>query len=348
MPFSEIAAHQRAIENLQAAISNDRLSHAYLFYGPAGVGKRLTAISLAKALLCRENGPVDFCGRCPSCAMIERGDHPNVRVYEPDPAKKEFTIDRIEELQSEMALAGTLASRRIFVLDRAEEMNEIAQNRLLKTLEEPREEALLLLIATHPEALRPTVLSRVQLIRFGRLSPEMIEERLVGDANVERDRARMVSRLSGGSLGRALTLLDEGEIDAGETWVDLFGRLSEMDAHEACERLLETVGEGALKRPEGRRRLRELLELVTDFWRDVLVLGASSQASLLMPGFEERTRVLAEEVDGDSAVKIIEELLQTRDDLARNAHSQSALMSLVIRCHRIVTDTQNMTLGTRA
>ena len=348
MPFSEIAGHARPIESLRAAIRNDRLSHAYLFYGPTGVGKCLTAVSLAKALHCQKKGPADFCGRCPACAMIERRNHPNVCFYEPDPTKRDFTIDKIKELQSEMALAGALPGRRVFILDGAEQLNEFAQNRLLKTLEEPRDEALLILIATHPEALLPTILSRVQCIRFAGLPPEAIEKRLVADAQIHVDQARMISRLCRGSLGRAFELLEEGEIDTGATWVDLFGRLSEMNVDETCQKLIESVGEAAVKGVEGRRRLRELLGLVQDFWHDVLVLGESPEAALLMPGFEEPARALANELDGDAVVRVLEEVQQTRDDLARNAHSQSALMGLVIRCRRIVTGTQNLTLGTHA
>jgi len=279
--------------------------------------------------------------------MIEKGDHPNVRVYEPDPGKKDFTIDRVKELQGEMALAAALPGRRVNILDQAELMNETAQNRLLKTLEEPGDEAILFLIATHPEALRPTILSRVQRIRFDRLPPEDIEKRLVADADLNKDDARMISRLCGGSLGKALELAQEGEIDTGETWIDVFARLPEMHPDEASEKLMTTVRAGASKKAEERRRLCELLALVSDFWRDVLALQASPKPSLLMPAFEDRAHALAGALQTDTVLRILEHLFQTREDLARNAHSQTAVTALMIRCHRTLSEALNVTLGSR-
>lgn len=336
MPFNEILGHDRAIGWLMAAVENDRLAHAYLFDGPPGVGKKLVALSLAKALHCADAGPTDFCGTCRSCRRIRNGNHANVWVFDPDPKRKMFTLDRIGRLHEELAMRSGEPGARVFILDGAEMMNEEVQNRLLKTLEEPADDALLVLVATHPERLSLTIRSRVQRVRFSGLPPEMVRETLLAQRRLSDTQAQEIARLSDGSLGRAFDLVDSDTLQTARIWIETFLQLQNLDASDAAAVLVDTVGVGASKRAQGRRRLSDLLGIVFAFWRDVHALQLSQDAPPLLATFAQESRAYAARLDGRSVLKLLDTIRRTREDLAFNAQGTIAMMDLAIRCRRIL------------
>jgi len=336
MSFHDVLGHDRAIGWLTAAVANDRLAHAYLFDGPAGVGKRLVALSLAKALHCSADGPADFCGNCRSCRRIDHGNHTNVWVFEPNPKRKMFTLDRIGRLHEELAMRAGEPGARVFILDGAEKMNEEVQNRLLKTLEEPADDALLILIATHPERLSPTVRSRTQRVRFSGLPTEMVREALLARYELSDAQADEIARLSDGSLGRAFDLVNGDTLEAGRIWIETFLQLERLEAADAAGAMVDTVGVAASKKAQGRRRLSELLGIVFTFWRDVHARQVSDHAQPLLATFAKESRAAADRLDGRSVLKLLDTIRRTREDLAFNAQGTVAMMVLAIKCRRIV------------
>ncbi|MFH0963034.1 MAG: DNA polymerase III subunit delta' [Planctomycetota bacterium] len=335
MSFHEILGHAGVIERLRAAIRNDRLAHAYLFDGPAGVGKRLVAVSLAKALHCEKEGPTDFCGTCASCRMVETDNHPNVWIYAPDAKKRDFTVDRVRALQGEMGLKAMGAGMRVYILEGAELMNDEAQNRMLKALEEPGEGTVLILVTTRPERLRPTVRSRVQRVRFGTLSKGDIRRKLTTERGLSEETAAAIAAMSGGSLGRALALAEGEEFATAEMWVRTFAELAQArDALEAAKALVATVGEKAAKRVEGKRRIAEYLGHVENFWHDVMTRQAGWEGPGLSGGHEEEAAELARRLDPGGVLRIIAAVAATREDLARGVQGRLAVLALAIRCRR--------------
>src|ERR1044071_1454522 len=148
MGFSEIFGHGKQIEALRSALRIGRLHHAYLFLGPEGIGKRKVALALGKAIHCAAaNG--DFCCDCANCARIVNANHPDVRVIGPLPDKKEISIQQVREIERQLSLRSFSGKRKIAIIDPATLMNLSAQNALLKTLEEPPQGSLLILIASN-------------------------------------------------------------------------------------------------------------------------------------------------------------------------------------------------------
>jgi DNA polymerase III subunit delta' len=172
MSFAEIIGHQGQIEILRAALAKNRLHHAYLFAGPEGVGKRTLALALAKAVHCTEMGS-DSCGQCVNCARIRDGNHPDVRLIEPLMGKKEISIQQIREIERQLNFRSFSGGKKIAILDPATLMNLSAQNALLKTLEEPPQDSLLILIAPTAGGLLPTLRSRCLSLSFGPLRREL-------------------------------------------------------------------------------------------------------------------------------------------------------------------------------
>lgn len=167
MLLGVIPGQENAKEYFRRALERGRISHAYLFVGPQGAGKGLFARELAKLLFCEAGEP---CGLCPSCASIEHGNHPSVYVYGPAPGKQIIDIDTVRELseRTHYRTSKVLVS----ILERADLLNEPAANALLKTLEEPLGDAVLILTARSEGSLLPTIVSRCHRILFTRGSAE--------------------------------------------------------------------------------------------------------------------------------------------------------------------------------
>ena len=173
MGFSQIIGHQQPLATLRRALSNGRLHHAYLFVGAEGVGKKTIAICIAQAVHCEiENG--DFCGNCANCARIQGANHPDVRIVEPLAGKKEISIQQVRELQKELNFRSFSGKKKIAIVDPATLMNLSAQHALLKTMEEPPEESLLILIASNTGELLPTLRSRCLRLTFGPLARDLV------------------------------------------------------------------------------------------------------------------------------------------------------------------------------
>ncbi|HWO40763.1 MAG TPA: DNA polymerase III subunit delta', partial [Candidatus Eisenbacteria bacterium] len=147
MGFSNIVGHKHQLDWLRGALLGGRLHHAYLFVGPDGVGKRTIAMGLARALHCaRANG--DFCGSCDACIGIQNGNHPDVRIVGLLEKKKEIVIDQVRQLEKELVFRSFSGKPKVALIDPATLLNAPAQNALLKTLEEPPEQSILMLIAS--------------------------------------------------------------------------------------------------------------------------------------------------------------------------------------------------------
>lgn len=203
MSFADIKGQGWAISFLQRAIETDHIPHALLFTGPKGVGRFLTAATLAKALNCLGQRQGDCCDRCLSCAKIAKEVHPDVHLLAPEGSS--LKIDQIRGLTQEATLRPYEGRRKVFILDQAETMTEQAQNALLKTVEEPPGTAVLVLIAPEASALLPTLASRCSQIRFGPLPEDAIAVRLQ-EEGCDEEEAHFLASLAGGSLGRAQEL----------------------------------------------------------------------------------------------------------------------------------------------
>ncbi len=230
-----LRAQEAPAETIRRALRTKRVHHAYLFEGPDGVGKELAAFALAQALVC-EKGGAEACGACSACvrAIVDpkttMPKHPDIVVleralYEPaqigrrTPENQDLSIDQVRTLVlSHASYAPHEGRARVFVVRRAEELSTSAANALLKTLEEPIEKMHFVLLTSQPDALLPTILSRVQRVRFSQLPDELVAE-LLTLRGVSKDVADRVAPLSGGSMEIALGLCDAEATEAREAFV---------------------------------------------------------------------------------------------------------------------------------
>src|SRR5689334_4293606 len=195
MSFADIIGHQKQFGILRAGLASERLHHAYLFVGPEGVGKRTIAMALTKAIHC-QNGTTDFCGECVNCARIAGGNHPDVRAVVPLSDKKEIGIPQIREIERDLGYRSFTGKRKIVIIDPATLLNIAAQNALLKTLEEPPQESLIILIATSVGALLPTLRSRCLRLSFAPLSRREVADYLQKTHNKSAKEAGFLAAIS--------------------------------------------------------------------------------------------------------------------------------------------------------
>lgn len=210
MSWDQIRDQPGAVRLLRRAIEADALAPAYLFVGPSGVGKALTARAFAQALNC-EQGPGAACGACTACRTIASGNHPDIFWARPEKRSRTISVETARECIRAMGLAPQLGRHRLAVFDEADCLNAAAQNALLKTLEEPSRRSLAVLVTAEPERLLPTVRSRCQVIRFRPLDPATVAE-LLEHTGVAAPAAAVAAAAGEGSVARARVLADADRI----------------------------------------------------------------------------------------------------------------------------------------
>jgi DNA polymerase-3 subunit delta' len=321
----KILGHERILAHLREVASADRLHHAYLFEGPAGVGKRLTAQWLSLMVNCTDpDEAMRPCGRCHTCRTILAGNHPDVSVVEPDPTKASarISVAAIREVIRRTGYHRYGARRRVVLVDPAEAMAAPAANALLKTLEEPPDGTGFVLIATHADSLLPTILSRCQRIRFGPVPTEQLVPWL---AERGIDDPEATARLSGGCPGVALSMSD-GQLETrialrGELFQALGGDLGSLFGWT------EKLTKG--KRADWRRRVDEVLDLVEELLRDTVVASQDGERPLLHADAASVTKAWSRALWPSGVVVCARAVDDARADLDANVSGRNALDSLL-------------------
>ena len=211
MSFADIIGQERIIRLLQKALAQNLLPHAFLFTGIEGVGKHLTAVTLAKAVNCQNRSGADCCDECVSCRKAESGNHPDINLIESEgPFIK---IEQIRALKHCMRFSPLEGVYRVTVIREAQNLKVEAANALLKVLEEPPYDNLIILTANETAALLPTLVSRCLHLSFQPLATPDISAYLCRTRGISPERAAVVAVLSGGSLTRAAAMLDEEQLE---------------------------------------------------------------------------------------------------------------------------------------
>jgi DNA polymerase-3 subunit delta' len=259
MTFDSIIGHERQKNILRRALSNQRIAHAYLFDGPDGIGKRLVALALARALLCQTG---QGCGICPPCRKVDHNNHPDIHLLDADGTT--IKIDQVRALQREMALRPLEGLFRICLIDGAEHFNPAAANALLKTLEEPQPNTVIILLSSKPEALLTTIRSRCQRLPFQRLPKQRLTEILSDRLDLDETEAAVLAALSDGSFKKALGQNKELYLEKRR---ELLRDLLALSSGSSIPmfKLAETLA-------ADKEQLTDILEIFQAYFRDLLLL----------------------------------------------------------------------------
>jgi len=266
MPFASIKGHTQQIKLLRSAVKRETVAHAYLFTGIPGIGKMTVARSLAKALNCSAGRETDFCDACTSCVMINGNTHPDLQVIKPD--GDFIKITQIRTMQDQLLYTRFLDRYRLVLIDHAEAMNLQSANCLLKTIEEPPGNTVIILLTALPYQIPATIRSRCQRVAFHPLLSRQIEESLQEMLGPNASGTYLLaSRLAGGSLGRALRWQESGLLEQRKRLLALLAGKSRS--------LLNAIFDFADELGEDRGELLELLDLLRLWIRDVMIAKES-------------------------------------------------------------------------
>ena len=186
---------------------NERLIQSLLFWGEESVGKMTTAEEFSKALLCSDRNGWERCGKCNSCEMIKKGYHPDLMIIEPE--EESVKIEQIRQGLKFLFYHPQISSLKILIIDQADKMTEDCQNALLKTLEEPRENNLIILVTSAPKRLLTTIRSRVLPLRFRRITNKEIVDFLQKHYSLSQNEAGEIAERADGKIGKVIKLLDK-------------------------------------------------------------------------------------------------------------------------------------------
>jgi DNA polymerase-3 subunit delta' len=301
MRFSDIIGS--AADHLRDEMQSARVVHAYLFSGPAGTGKRTLADICARALLCSSVSEKP-CDVCPACKRFLSGNHPDMHRIVPE---KSIRVEDIRELIDVLSIHPYEGGRHVVVIEDAEKMTPQAQNALLKTLETPPGEAVFFLLTDQMTSLLPTIISRCRIIRFSVLE-ENDAVSVLGKLGMEEKRARLLSRLSQGSVGRAL------EMNGSEQyWAVREQVIRAVNALHAKE----DVGIAALSLGENKDQAETVMDVLELCARDIMVMQ-DSDGDVIQTDIQHMLPV-----DRFSGAGMLQAVMEARRRLSSNVSWQS-------------------------
>ena len=320
--FQDIIGREQIIEHLQNAIRFKRVSHAYIFYGEEGIGKNFIADIFAAALQC-EVYSGEPCGECKSCLQAAGGNHPDIiRVRH---EKATIGVDDIRnQLNNDIAVKPYSSRYKVYIIDEAEKMTEAAQNALLKTIEEPPEYAVILLLTDNANAFLPTILSRCVMIHMKSVDKDLVKEHLMKECGIPDYQAELAATFAAGNVGKAERYAASEEFSARKDEVlHIVRHIDEMKVSEIIDLLKHLA--------EDKAAINDYLDLLLLWYRDVLMFKATRSA--LRITYKEEILTLQRQAAGKSFEAldhIIEAFAELRARLKANVNFDAAVELLLL------------------
>ncbi len=370
--WDDLIAQKRVADFLKQAATTGTVSHAYLFVGPTGAGKKTAARALACALFCDDGG----CGVCSICRRIRNGLHPDVHILQPAGAAT-YMVEQIREVIHDVSLRPVQATHKVYIIEEADRFNAESANAFLKTLEEPPDDVLIVLLSRTFDAVIPTIASRCQVVRFRPVPESAALGVLVQRSGATLNEAKAALAASDGVVSRALDFLASPvRRQTRNATVELLKRLPLMDGHDvllgarqvlseakAPVELLKTAQAGELAerkellgkkqstKPLEERHKRELTAReregvtevlsVTESWlRDCLVMSGWAPELVANADDADAIAEVAAVMTPRAAVRALESVTRARSRISYNVSPQLAVEAMlfdiqeVLRCPR--------------
>jgi DNA polymerase III subunit delta' len=370
MGWNSIIGQRRAKEILQRSIEQNRVAHAYLLWGPRGVGKDALALEFAKTLLCERQGS-EACDACASCTKIHILQHPNLKIvfalpaarseknndngeakFQPDireeirsqiaekaknpyfhfeiPKATQINIGTIRDVKKESSLAAYEKGMKIFIISDAEMMNDTSANSMLKVLEEPLSDTLFLLTTSRKEKLLPTIISRCQSVRCEVLTDADIERALTERETIPTEQARLVSRLAGGDYSAALELVHEDLVSQRAEAV----RFLRATLSGRSVTLLEDIEERIAENDRGA--VDQFLSLLLVWFRDAMLMKEQGAEGIINQDQQEDLLKFLSRFGNANFPASIGAVERALELLRGNVYLPLVLLSLSVQLKRIL------------
>ena len=273
MDFESVIGQREVIDNLKRSLSEDRVSHAYIFSGPQGIGKKTIARIFAGLLLCDDLRGGAACGRCKPCLLMESGTNPDYISIRTDGLS--IGVDAIRRMQGDTVLMPMYSRRKVYVIEDAAKMTDQAQNCLLKTFEEPPGYVVVILLTTNYENLLETVRSRARHLQFRKYTYDQVIQAIRVRFGKKGHVMELIAGYSDGNIGAALELAGSGEFSA------LRGQLFRILPGVASGRT-EDIFEMYAFLENNRENIGVLMDIMLVYYRDILVAKEGGGESMLI------------------------------------------------------------------
>ncbi|MBI4186984.1 MAG: AAA family ATPase [Chloroflexi bacterium] len=331
----QVIGQGRAVSFLQCSLEKGAVAHAYLFAGLPHVGKMTLALNLAQALNCEQANPP--CGQCDACQKIASARHADVQVIglaqddNTARTRTEVSIDQVRQLQHAASLPPFEGRCKVFIIDGAEQLSIEAANCLLKTLEEPADRVVFILLTSDERLLPATVVSRCQRLELLPLAPGEAEAALVRGWGVEPQKARLLARLCRGCLGQAVSAIGENGW-LGQRAEIMGGLLDIIDAD--YEKRFTHAARLATRFSQDRGSVHEVLEMWLGYWRDLLLVKAGCAGAITNLDLESRLTDMAGHYRISQIKDVVASILAAGEQLKQNANPQLVLEVLMLSIPR--------------
>lgn len=357
--LAKLDTQPRVRDFLARAVASGRASHAYLFLGSPGSGKLDAAWALAQALLCAEEAIPGACAACDDCVRVARRTHPDVHYYAPESATG-YLIAQTRDLLEDIALSPIRAKRKVYIIDRAEQLRANTANALLKTLEEPPESVTFILLGTSSDVILPTIVSRCQCVPFRPLSTDESTTAVARATGLPPARCRMAVAVAG-SPARAVEFLKSADRQAARRAmvraVDALAHADEADILASAKELMGAIhaplaevkstqqavleqnqdylSRGALKQLEDRNKrelnarerssIMEALASVRSLLRDVLIRLEDAQDAPVNDDVRDVVERIASDTTTTGVTLALDAVSLAETRIARNVTPQLAI-----------------------
>ena len=320
--------HDSAVALLRRSLNEGRLAHAYMITGPRHLGKMTLAMDLARALNC--TAAERPCGECTQCDRVSRGLHTDVKVVGVEKGVM-IAIDQVRETQREVSLAPFEGASRVVIIDEAERLSQEAANGMLKALEGPPDQVVLVLLAPDTGAVAPTLSSRCQLLELPRVPGATIVDALIRNHGVDAAMADQIARIARGRPGWAFRAAEDPQIL--ENLSHKLAELEEIVAGNIEERFAHAASVASAfdrDRDAGRRDL----DMWLDWWRDLMLVKAGTPEFMTHVSRLEPMRTAAAKLTSAQIARTIAAIGETVSFLERNVNSRLALEQLFLSLPR--------------
>ncbi|MFH1350448.1 MAG: DNA polymerase III subunit delta' [Pseudomonadota bacterium] len=337
-PFSEIIGQESPIRFLRGVMAKGKIPHAYLFTGPSGVGKTTTALAFARDLNCHSPIDGEGCGKCLPCRKIMNGNFPDLGFVEPQ--GQNIKIQQMRDLTRALSFKPVGGRYRVSIIREAETMTDEAANSFLKTLEEPYPDNIFILNVREALDLLPTIVSRCQKISFRPIHTDAIADWLMEKKGLDQERARVLAKISEGSLGRAIRMCEGDYLEKRQEYLFRLLNLSTLSWELSLEMALVCAGEqkrrGTDSSQTGEIGLLDLLSIWQTWYRDLILIKMGSPTELLINlDFSHKLKNVSKSYTIENLIKSFMVLDQAQRDLLRTRNLDLMMENTVLSLKRL-------------
>ena len=311
--FKDVVGHNEIINYIRNAVTENKVSHAYILNGERGSGKKMLATLFAETLLCEKGGP-DPCNECHSCIQIDSGNHPDVIKVQHEKPSIISVEDIRKQVNDTVLIRPYQGAYKVYIINDADLMTQQAQNALLKTLEEPPKYVVFLLLTENADLLLPTITSRCIMLKLRNIRDTLIRKYLMEKLEVPDYKADMCTAFAQGNLGRAIMLANSDHFnEIREEAVQLLKYINDMEISEIVQ---------AIKRITiYKLEINDYLDIIMIWYRDILIYKATKDVDTVV--FKDQLKYIKERAKKSSyegIELIIESLDKAKQRLKANVN----------------------------